>query len=226
MEEDPRLGWAYSDIDEIDANGGLISLQVVRSLNPTVDHPKTNIFNMLSADQFIFPSASAIRRDAFHAVGGFDERLSGYEDDDIFIRLFRAGWLNTFISESGIRYRRHSGSSAFSERMWLSRDIFAQKLLENYPDDRELVRFYIRDLIAPRFYESAKMEYWRHFPHGRYDLCRRALILMRQFTELAQLPIGRRRLRRFLGFQILARPRLFGLLYPLLRYPAHLPRLL
>ncbi len=224
MEEDHRVGWAYSDIDEIDANGRLVSVRLVRSLNPAVEHPKTSLFNMLSADMFIFPSASVVRRDAFLAVGGFDERLSGYEDDDLFLRLFRAGWLNVFVSESGIRYRRHSSSSAFSPRMWLSRDIFARKLIETYPDDPELVRFYVRDLIAPRFYACAREEYWRHFPFGRHDLCLRALGLMRHFSAMSRLPLGRRRLKRCLGFQILAHPRLFGALYPLLRHLAAMPR--
>jgi len=225
MEDDPRIGWSYSDIDEMDADGRLIGLRELRSLNPAAEHPKTSVFNMLSGDMYIFPSAAAVRRDAFLAVGGFDERLSGYEDDDLFLRIFRAGWLNAFVPESGIRYRRHSTSSAFSPRMWLSRDIFAAKLVETYPDDRDLVRFYSRDIIGPRFYDCAKQEYWRHFPHGRYDLCRRAAGLMRHFSTMSRLPLGARRLRRMVGLKILDHPKLFGLLYPLLRRPAHLPSL-
>ena len=41
---------------------------------------------MLGADMFNFPSAAVVRAKAFHAIGGFDERLSGYEDDDLFLR--------------------------------------------------------------------------------------------------------------------------------------------
>ena len=196
----------------------------MRQLNPGVEHPKTNIFNMLSSDMFIFPSASVVRRDAFLAIGGFDERLSGYEDDDLFLRLFRAGWHNTFISEALVRYRRHPSSSAFSDRMWVSREIFASKLLEAYPDDPGLVRFYVRDIIAPRFYNAAKAEYYRHFPAGRFPQCVKSVELMRRFSALSQLPMGSRRLKRFLGFQILARPRLFGFLYPLLHRLVPLPR--
>jgi glycosyltransferase involved in cell wall biosynthesis len=224
MEADPRLGWTYTDIDEMDEGGGLIGVRIIKQLNPSAEHPKTNLINMLSGDMYIFPSVSVVRRDAFLKIGGFDERLSGYEDDDLYLRLFRSGWLNDFIPESGGRYRRYTGSCAFSERMWLSREIFAEKLMETYPDDRELVRFYVRDVIAPRFFSHAKEEYWRHFPLRRWDLCLRSLELMRRFSALSHLPVGTTRLRRFIGFQILAQPRLFEWMYPLLRRVTPLPR--
>ncbi|OWK21780.1 hypothetical protein AJ88_11715 [Mesorhizobium amorphae CCBAU 01583] len=60
-------------------------------------HPKADIFNMLSGDMFVLPSASIISRSAFKAVQGFDQQFMGYEDDDLFLRMFRAGFTNTFI---------------------------------------------------------------------------------------------------------------------------------
>ena len=38
------------------------------------------------------PSAALVSKDAISKVGYFDERLSGYEDDDLFVRLFWAGY--------------------------------------------------------------------------------------------------------------------------------------
>ena len=223
LEANPLLGWAYSDMNEMDKRGGLIATQIIRKLNPAADHPKTNIINMMSSDMFVFPSAAVVRRDAFLEIGGFDERLSGYEDDDLFLRMFRAGWLNAFNPEATICYRRHFGSSAFSERMWLSREIFADKLCEAYPDEPELVRFFARDIIGPRFYGHAREEYWRHFPHRRWDLCLRSLGLMRRFSAMSELTL-RERWARAIGFSVLARPALFELLYPFLRLVLPLPR--
>ena len=225
MEADSWVGWTYSDLDEIDSHGCQVSQRNLRSFNPHVEHPKTNLINMLSSDMFIFPSAAVVRSEAFRAIGGFDERLSGYEDDDLFLRLFRAGWLNVFLPESLIRYRRHTSSSSFSERMWVSREIFAEKLLKDYPDDPNLVRYYVRDVIAPRFYASAKAEYLRHMPHQRWEQCTMSLALMRRFNGLQRLPPGRTAIKRALAFELMANPKRFASWYPLLQRFFSLPRL-
>jgi len=216
LEADPALGWAYSDIDEMDHDARLVHINLLRTLNPSVQHPKVSIYNMLSADMFIFPSAAVVRRDAFLAVGGFDERLSGYEDDDLFLRLFRAGWQNAFVEESLTRYRRHLASSAFSERMWQSREIYAQKLMEAFPDDPDFVRFFVRDLIAPRFFRCGVDEYLRHLARGRWDLCMKALDVARRYSARCRPPAVRR-LRNFIAFRLMAYPRAFARIYPLLR---------
>jgi glycosyltransferase involved in cell wall biosynthesis len=216
LEEDPELGWSYCDIDEMDHDAQVVHRQWLRMLNPDVEHPKRSLYNLLASDMFIFPSAAVVRATAFRAVGGFDERLAGYEDDDLFLRLFRAGWGNAFIAEALTRYRRHLSSSAFSERMWGSREIFAAKLMETFPDDRDLARFWVRDLIAPRFYRIGLEEYLRHLARGRHDLCARALELTRRYAALSR-PALRRRIRQAIAFRLMRHPRLFARVYTLTR---------
>jgi hypothetical protein len=42
--------------------------------------------------------------------------------------------------------------------MGVSRAAYARKLIQQFPDDPDMTRFYIRDLIAPRFFRSTVSE--------------------------------------------------------------------
>src|SRR5260370_22335684 len=132
------LGWVYSDLDEIDESGGMVNkrmLNRVPRVNPLFprENPKCSLAGCLSNDLFILPSASLISRPAFKAVGGFDERLCGYEDDDLFLRLFRAGYDNVFIDEPLSQWRIYQTSTSYTSRLARSRMIYAIKLFEPFP---------------------------------------------------------------------------------------------
>jgi len=149
------LGWVYSDLDEIDESGGMVNRRLLK-LIPRVhliprEHPKRSLAACLSNDLFILPSASLISRAAFEAVGGFDESLCGYEDDDLFLRLFRAGYDNVFIDEPLSQWRIYETSTSYTYRMARSRMIYATKLFEQFPNNRAQRRYWCRDCIAPRF---------------------------------------------------------------------------
>ena len=107
---------------------------------------------------YVLPSACVISRKAFLAVDGFDERLSGYEDDDLFLRLFLAGYDNIYLTQPLSAWRIHQSSSSYSSRMGVSRAAYARKLILQFPDDPDMTRYYIRDLIAPRFFRSTVSE--------------------------------------------------------------------
>ena len=159
LDNNPRLGWAYSDLDQVDADWHMVCHEFLQTM-PT-QHPKRDIVACLRQDMFILPSASLISREAFEAVGGFDERLSGYEDDDLFIRIFRQGYANVFINKALSAWRIHAGSTSYSPRMARSRAIYMQKLIELFPDDVDMNRYYRRDCIAPRFSTVFVSEYLR-----------------------------------------------------------------
>lgn len=110
---------------------------------------------------FVLPSASLISRRAFDAVGGFDETLSGYEDDDLFLRIMLAGYNNHFVEEAVTRWRIHGGGCSYSPRMDRSRILYLRKLLLQFPDDKERRRFYKRHYLVPRFFPSAVSAYGR-----------------------------------------------------------------
>lgn len=149
VEKYRKIGWTYSNLDEIGADGRLRTRAALTA--GTAEHPKLDLYKCLREDMFILPSASLILRSAFDEAGGFDERLSGYEDDDLFVRLFVAGYHNIYFEEPLGQWRVYSGSSSFSARMAKSRMIYARKLLESFPDEPTFGRYYGRELLAPRF---------------------------------------------------------------------------
>jgi glycosyltransferase involved in cell wall biosynthesis/predicted SAM-dependent methyltransferase len=151
--EDPHLGWVYGDLYEAEESGEIVSTSMVGSLS---DHPKTNIFSLLVRDMFVLPSASLISREAFESVGGFDVQFSGYEDDDLFLRMFRRGYTNHFIDSPVTVWCINGGSTSYSIRMSRSRLRYFKKLAAGFPDDlgRPPGRFYLRDLLIPRFHRQ------------------------------------------------------------------------
>lgn len=163
-----ELGWVYSDLDEVDEDGQMVCNSFLVTEHRGV-HPKRDLFTCLREDMFILPSASLISRKAFDAIGGFDEELSGYEDDDLFLRLFRAGFANVFLSVALSRWRIYPESSSYSYRMRRSRAIYSRKLLQNYRDDPKRARFLHRDLLLPRFYGHALAEYREALGTGDWD---------------------------------------------------------
>ena len=144
-----ELGWVYSNLDEIDEHGRLVCRSILRFLPG--QHPKRDLICSLRSDMFILPSASLVSRKAFEAVGGFDEQLLGYEDDDLFLRMFRAGYDNVYLDEALSQWRLFVGSSSYSPRMAVSRMAYLRKLLAEFPDDPARGRYWRRDVLAPRF---------------------------------------------------------------------------
>jgi GT2 family glycosyltransferase len=125
---------------------------------PNTQHPKRDVLHCLGRDMFVLPGASIISRSAFDSVAGFDEQFVGYEDDDLFLRLFVAGFDNVYINEPLTKWRMHSTSTSFSEKMARSRALYFEKLRRNFPDESNMARFYIRDHVAPRFTKTAMVE--------------------------------------------------------------------
>lgn len=181
--QDKRLGWSYSNLDEIDERGRLV--QIGRLDLTKAEHPKKSIADMLSKDMFILPSASLVRKQAFEEVGGFDEQLCGYEDDDLFLRLFANGWKNVYLPESLSQWRIYSGSTSYSERMDKSRLIYAKKLLAHYPDLPFLNQYWSRDFIMPRFLKITLYIYSFYcFSVKDFQRCNQHLAYFREYINM------------------------------------------
>jgi glycosyltransferase involved in cell wall biosynthesis len=160
------IAWVYGDFDEIDGRGRTVTKRYLRENG--VANPKPSLRACVSRDLMVLPSASLLRRDALLAVGGFDEALSGYEDDDLFIRMFRAGYDHHFVNRAVTRFRIHAGSSSDDTRFISSRIIFGRKLRDTIEDDDRFRRYYYDEMIAPRLFQQSLDDYVRFVSAGQW----------------------------------------------------------
>ena len=145
---DFRLGFIYADLYEADGDGNIIRTSMV---NDYATHPKQRILDLLRYDMFVLPSASLISIKAFKAVGGFDEQFTGYEDDDLFMRIFRKGFSNYFVNQPVTVWCIHFASTSYGIKMIRSRYRYFIKLVGLFPDDLDRNHYYLRDCLIPRF---------------------------------------------------------------------------
>jgi len=146
--DDPLLGYIYADLWDADAEGRVASYGMIKDY---AVHPKRNLLDLLRNDMYVLPSASLTRREAFEAVGGFDPQFTGYEDDDLFLRIFRAGYTNYFVDQAVTVWCIHTASTSYSMRMARSRLKYFKKLAAEFPDAPRRNRFFLCDCLAPRF---------------------------------------------------------------------------
>jgi glycosyltransferase involved in cell wall biosynthesis len=123
----------YTDAETIDGDDNVLIERIHQNLHAGWPHPKNTIEDILFKDIFVMPGLMTIRRNAFERVGGFDEQLSGYEDDDLFLRLFETSRV-FYLPIPTLRWRMYGENYSFSHRMLTSRTYFWRKLLKNYTD--------------------------------------------------------------------------------------------
>jgi glycosyltransferase involved in cell wall biosynthesis len=179
---DPAVGWAYCDFDELDVDGNLVTRAFLQAQG--LRNPKRTIYECVAGDLMVLPSASVLRRAAFEEAGGFDETLSGYEDDDLFVRFFRLGWDHVFVDRPLLRFRIHGNGSSASPRFLESRRRYAAKLASILPDDSRMLRYYVSDAIAPRFFLTSLDDYVRSCSARDWQGARLALGAVNHFAAL------------------------------------------
>ncbi len=180
--EQPDLGFSYADVDRTDDRGRIIELDFLRSSGRFV--PLRSLAAFLGNDMFVLPSASLVDKAAFAQVGGFDERLMGYEDDDLFLRIFCAGRRPSFVERSLSQWRLHGRNASNLQRMDDSRDTYAEKLIARFPDEPAAGLYWVRDCIAPRFFGIAFGLYHWRLEQGDETRALEALSRLRRYAPL------------------------------------------
>lgn len=141
-----KFGFAYGDLLRVDSDGGIIS-----DSSLVGEHPHKDVFSMISKNMHILPSATLIKRSAFMEIGGFDESLQGYEDDDLFLRFYLSGYRIYFTSEPVSAWTVNASSTSFSESMSRSRYLYFTKLLSTLSNQPGFEFDFLAKYLFPRF---------------------------------------------------------------------------
>lgn len=151
--DNPRLGWVYTDFNEFDEQNRFIRRQFLakQSYSP----PANSLFGMIDKDLMMLPSASLIRREAYLSVGGFDTQFRGYEDDDLFLRLFVKGWSFEYMTSALVNYRIHPNNSSRNLTFPNSRIKFYRKYKDFFDKDSDYYPKYFYQHLAPRMISAA-----------------------------------------------------------------------
>jgi glycosyltransferase involved in cell wall biosynthesis len=79
---------------------------------PSSDAPHGDVYDQFRAQCWIrSPGQTLIRRDTLMNVGGFDERVWGADDWDLYIRLSKLGHF-AYEHRCALRYRTHAGNAS------------------------------------------------------------------------------------------------------------------
>lgn len=108
---DPSVGLAHGTVQVIDANGEIdiaATKRHSRMLQRAARHGTR--YDHLSNRCVMFTSATVIRRQAFLGIGGYDESLSGANEDlDLYLRLSKS-WSLVYSPCPAARYRIWPGN--------------------------------------------------------------------------------------------------------------------
>jgi glycosyltransferase involved in cell wall biosynthesis len=164
-----QLGYAYSDLDRIDRDNRCITPRFLDDLSkqhPAIEHPKRTQIACLAYNMYVVPGATLIARAAFEAVGGFDANFIGYEDDDLFYRLFLAGFEGEFLDMPLTKWRIYPESTSNTPKMALSRLRYFKK--HGTPD--KVLGDVAANILVPRFLPDVMSDVMRAALHGKQEL--------------------------------------------------------
>lgn len=159
-EADPRLAFVFGDAWRQSAQGEVYMRSVLRE---DLNIELAGVFDLARRDMVITPGMTMFSKSHFLSVGGYDESLRGYEDDDLLFRLLVAGFKGKRIDKSVLIWTLNESSTSFSISKQISRDLYFRKLNKFFSQSifSEMGLSPFRDIFMERFYKNMLNDVFR-----------------------------------------------------------------
>jgi glycosyltransferase involved in cell wall biosynthesis len=142
LQENPQAGVAYSWTDWIDESGKFLRNGGHITVNG-------NAYQQLLVRDFIESGSNPlIRRQAFHEVGGFDEKLAHGEDWDMWLRL-ASRYEFVSVPSPQILYRISPQSASFN--IWKMEEGSLQIIERAFANAPESLQYLKREVLGSRY---------------------------------------------------------------------------
>lgn len=151
-------GWVYSDFNEINSLNQTVRRHFLKESK--YRPPQKSVFSLVSFDLMMLPTASLIRKAAFTSVQGFDTQFRGFEDDDLFFRMFVEGWDFTFCPQSVSNYRIHENNSSRGLSFPESRMKFYRKHKNHFSSTHPYFNDFYNKKLVGRITSSILRDAW------------------------------------------------------------------
>ncbi|MFY0543725.1 glycosyltransferase family 2 protein [Brevibacillus sp. H7] len=97
--------------------------------NLVIKYGRYNFYRLIFRNMIV--SGSMFRKKAWKQVGGYNEKLKGYEDWDFWISLGEKGWLGYIIPEPLFQHRKHGWSKYCASRQMNA--FLIRQIRKNHP---------------------------------------------------------------------------------------------
>lgn len=151
IESSPKISWIASRFTKAFPDGRRVVSPSLKSHRVPKTSKHQDALELLASEIRIWTGTVAVRRDAFLAVGGFDERLTTGEDQDLWFRLAIAypevGYIDEPLAEYAVGNEHSLTRQAVSagNRTWIhSVESYVEALERVDPTRKPVVERFIR----------------------------------------------------------------------------------
>ena len=133
LEQNKSIPWVYSKWLYLDTQGNIIFNAFQGAPFLYKDKRKGNVFLAMLAGALICTPTVLVRKSCVEEIGGFDERLTAFQDYDLWLRVSHLYPIE-YVDEVLAYVLIHEGSISTTQSAYPSRAIINAKIEKNYGD--------------------------------------------------------------------------------------------